>query len=253
MGLYEKDTYLNKDIMYLSNCSIYEYDISSAGYNLSKYYNLLPQDKIDILDSLTGDKDKLVKRIGIFQRDDKVYRDALKEAFKNIRQLFFSSNSLEDKDILSIKKDAIFTLRPCSITEFDNVIFKNKHSYSSYYYFEPRIEMYFNHSNGIDVKGISNSLLEKHKDYFLDFLWELFALMENSNGKALKYLMKFINYYKKKSLDVGYYRELNHDSQFAVNVKGIGTQKFDEAVGKEHLNISYNYTNYLIPLLNILF
>ena len=252
MELYEKDTYLNKDIAYLCNYSIYEYDISSAGYNLSKYYNLLSQDKIDILDSLIGEKEKLVKRIGIFQRDDKEYRDSLKEAFKNIRKLFFSTNKLEAKDILSIKKDAIFTLRPCNVTEFDNVIFKNKNSYSSYYYFEPRIEMYYS-KDGIDVKGISNTLLDKHNEYFLDFLNDLFALMENSNGKALKYLIKFINYYKKRSLDVEYYRELNFDSKFTVNVKGVGTQKFDEAVGKEHINISYNYVHYLIPLLNILY
>ena len=252
MPLYEKDTYLNRDFPYLINYTIYEYDISSAGYNLTKYYNLLDKERLSILDNLVGDKEKLVKRIGIFQRDDKIFRENIKKAFKDIRKLFFDSNDLKDEDILSIKKDAIFTLRPCINTEFNNVIFKNKNSYSSYYYFKPRIEMYSN-NNRIDVKGISDILLKKHQDYFLDFLLELFNKMENNSSNALKFLIKFINYYKKKELNVEYYRELNFDSQFTANVKGIGSKKFDEAVAKEYLDISYNYNTYLVPLLNILF
>ena len=38
--LYERTLYLNKEIDYLFNCEIREYDLKSAGLNLIKYFKL---------------------------------------------------------------------------------------------------------------------------------------------------------------------------------------------------------------------
>ena len=46
-----------------------------------------------------------------FQKNDKKFRTDLKEAFSMARESFFISNGLEEEDVISIKKDAIFTKR----------------------------------------------------------------------------------------------------------------------------------------------
>ena len=45
--LYESDTFINDNIFYLFNKTIYEFDMREAGYNLSIAYKLLSKDKIE--------------------------------------------------------------------------------------------------------------------------------------------------------------------------------------------------------------
>ena len=118
--LYKRSLYLNKNIDYLFGVDICEYDIESAGLNIIKYYGLLPQDRITYLEGMS--KEARNKQIGIYQRDDSVFKEALSEGFVNIRKEFFELNEIEDDDILSIKKDAIFTLdRRMRHTKIGNV------------------------------------------------------------------------------------------------------------------------------------
>ena len=42
-ALYTKTNYLNKNIDYLLNTDIREYDLKSAGLSLIKYFKLLPE------------------------------------------------------------------------------------------------------------------------------------------------------------------------------------------------------------------
>lgn len=248
--LYKKDTYL-KDVDYLVNHEIYEYDISSAGYNISKYYNLLPDDILEEISNIT-DKNKRVVKLGLLQRENRDFKDKLKEGFINIRKEFFESNNIKDDEILSIKKDAIFTLKPCTHTEFGNVVFKNKNYYTSYYRFYPH-EFYYG-DNKVDIKGISEVNIVRHKDYMIDFLIGLFKRMEISKeSKTIKYLVEFINYYKLRQLSSEYYRELDNRSRFRL-LKPIGDNIFmDEAVDKNLLDISYNYMTYLVPMIQYLY
>ena len=101
--LYKRSLYLNKNIDYLFGVDICEYDIESAGLNIIKYYGLLPQDRITYLEGMS--KEARNKQIGIYQRDDSVFKEALSEGFVNIRKEFFELNEIEDDDILSVKKE----------------------------------------------------------------------------------------------------------------------------------------------------
>lgn len=249
--LYERDQYLNKSIDYIISSDIIEYDISSAGYSISRRYKLLDEKTLDMLGSL--DKKSRQIRIGLLCRDNPKYNEALKSAFVNIRKEFFMANSITDDDILSIKKDAIFLLRHVNNVNFgDYVTFAEKNKYSSYFYIN-KTEFYVG-SGTLDVKGISDDKLELHRDYMLDFLYNIFKMMEVTDFKyIIKELVAFTNHYKARNLDVGYYRELNSESSYRMIDDfcghNIGIDYVDDV---ENVNISYNYMNYIRPLIAIL-
>lgn len=130
-NLYEKDLYVNKDIECIIDTPIIEYDIKQAGYNLTKYYKLLPEDKIKELSSLSKENKRI--KLGLFQRNNDVFKESLKKAFVNIRKEFFEANNIYPEEVISIKKDALFITRQLQNTEFGNVEFVKKNKYTSYY------------------------------------------------------------------------------------------------------------------------
>lgn len=250
MNLYEKHNYLNKDIDYLISREIIEYDIKSAGFNLVKKYGLLDEKKIQHLESLNREQRHIA--IGLYQRNDNEFKEALNEKFVEIRRLFFQSNNLSSDDILSIKKDAIVTLRVCDNLEFDNILFVPKNTYTSYFYMN-KFEFYLG-DDILDIKGISDEKLKLHEDYMVDFLKKILKMLEiSSRRQTIMNLKEFINYYKNKQLHYGYYRELNRDSLFKLNKSFlhdlVGMTDFTKI---EDIDISYNYMNYLVPIMNIL-
>ena len=249
--MYRHDKYRNKNIQYLISNEIIEYDIRSAGYSISRYYNLLDNKTLDKLENMSNKQRHIA--IGLLQRNDKVYNERLKQAFIDIRREFFIANKIEDRDVLSIKKDAIFLLRRIDQTKFgDTIEFRNKNTYTSYYYINRK--EFYNNKETIDVKGISDEKLELHRDYMLDFLHNIFCMMEtSSNAYVIKELVSFIDHYKSKMLEVGYYRELNDDSAYRLNNEYVGYELgLDIVDDVTDINISYNYMNYIRPLIEIL-
>lgn len=249
--LYLKDQYLDKTIPYLISSDIIEYDIRSAGYSLSRHYHLLNDDVLNLLDTLPK-KDRQIK-IGLLLRDDAEYNRRLKEAFVNIRKEFFIANSLIDDDILSIKKDAIFLLRRVSQTRFgEDIEFVEKNVYSSYYYINKK-EFYVARDR-LDVKGISEKNLEPHREYMLDFLHNIFKMIETSDQRyVIKELVSFVDHYKSGNLDIHYYRELSNECEYRLKRKFAGYDMgLIDTDDVDDLNISYNYMNYIRPLISIL-
>lgn len=246
-----KNQYTSRSRSYIISADIVEYDIKSAGLSISKYYNLLDNDILDELYALP--KHERHVHIGKLCRDNKEYNEALKQGFINIRKEFFEANNIEDSDVLSIKKDAIFLLRRVNVTKFgDCVEFTNKNEYTSYYYINRK--EFYNNSERLDVKGISDKQLELHRDYMLDFLHNIFNMLETcTNDVVIKELVGFSDAYKNKELEVGYYRELNSDSSYRLkngNFVGIplGITEIGDVDG---INISYNYMNYIRPIIDI--
>jgi hypothetical protein len=254
--IYERHNFLNKDISYLINTEILEYDIKSAGFNIVKRFDLLPESKVRYLEKLSK-KERQVT-IGLWIRNNKQLAVDINNSFIATRKEFFKANELTEDDILSIKKDAIFTLKRCHELEFDSIIFDEKNFYSSYFYLNKK-EFYFNSfANKLDVKGISETNLEKHRPYILDFLSKFFRLLEMSDTEnATKRLKQFANYYREKTLHVGYYRELSADSTYVMKNDEIYKNRsvlLDNVDNDfiDMLNINHNYICYVIPLLNIL-
>lgn len=249
--LYRHDRYLNKNIPYIISNEIVEYDMQSAGFNLIKKFRLLDDNKIAYLETLPK-KDRHIQ-IGWYQRKDKEFRIALRDKFIEARKWFFENNELKDDEVLSIKKDAVVTLRRCHVLEWGNVIFAEKNLYTSYYHLN-NFEFYYNGNVGIDVKGIDDETLELHRDYMLDFLFNFFKLVEiSTKKKTIEMLKSFNHYYKAKQLDVGYYRELDEKSLYRVSEKLFGKQIGMREVGSlKNVEIGYNQANYIIPLISIL-
>lgn len=248
--LYEKSLYLNRDIDYLFNNEIIEYDMREAGYSLIREYKLLSNDVIDKLSKYS--KDKRTIRIGMIQRENNDFKNKLKEAFSEARKIFFNDNDLYEENILSIKKDAIFVRnKRCKSIKFGNYIeFRPKNVYTSYMLLDNN-EYYFN-KRIVDVKGISEKKLKPHIDYMLDFLVEFVNLRESNNIKMTqKYLRDFLYYYRNKELEIGYYRELNKKSMYTLFIDNRYVDS-DLCDTLENVNIMYNYLKLLLPIINII-
>lgn len=226
-----KTNWLNPYIQYLFDDEIIEYDMKDAGFNIIKQFKLLPSEKIIELEKMGKGFDRH-KAIGILQRD-REFSTRLLDKFAEMRGLFVGYNNLGDNNIIAVKKDAIFTIGECKKTKFGGIEFAQKNRYSSYIRFEDNhnIEIYY--SNELtDVKGMSESSLNRHRFYILQFLREVIAKLEDKNSSVRRDLIKFIMDYKSMTLDETYYLEFNNKST--------------------DINPVYNYQKVLIPLVQII-
>ncbi len=176
--LYKSDTFVNDNIFYLFNKTIYEYDIKSAGYNLSRAYKLLPEEKLEELGRFK--KDRRTIEIGNIQRSNPEYKEQLKQAFEEARRMFFEANDLQEDEIISIKKDAIFTTKYCKFQKFLNYIeFRPKNEYSSYIRLNKKIELYYSQSQ-LDIKGLGDDTIEcDHNHIDENTIWDVLPEPDN--------------------------------------------------------------------------
>lgn len=235
--MYEHDLYVNESNPYLFNTDIFEYDMKDAGFSLIKEFNLLDKSTIDKLSK--QDKNTRKVNIGKIQKNNPELVKSLNNAFKEARRLFFEANQIENNDLISIKKDAIFICKLCKFQEFGkNINFRPKNSYTSYINIGRRIEFYYN-SDKLDVKGLSDENYEKHKDYLIKFISQFIKSVESGNKIAtIKMLRNFIDSYKWKELDIGYYRTFDNKSVFKVIEGDI---EFDRYQNVDELDITYNF------------
>lgn len=262
--LYLKDNYLAKFYKLLLNKTIIEYDLKSANTSLCKEYDLLPDNIITKIEN-KNKKDRQVT-IGKMMRKDKKLKEGIKLGFVDIRGRFFEANNIQDEEVLSIKKDAIFCLREMDITDFGKCHFVKKNEYTSYMYLDTerqKLEFYYSSirenledDGKLDIKGINDIALEKHEDYLMKFFIILFRHLETSSEQVLySYIKRFIHKYKNLGLEVGYYREFNQSSIIhLIN----SPEEYDDEVfipyehKQEHIDIDFNFFYILLPILKII-
>ena len=227
-----KSVWLNPNIEYLFNDEIIEYDIQDAGFSLIKQYKLLPDEKIKELILLGKGKERHIA-VGLLQRDDKEFTKRLMDKFAEIRKIFLAVNNLTDENIISVKKDAIFTTKYCPKTKFNDIIFAEKHHYTSYIRFPNinNLELYYS-TKGIDVKGMNDHAVNRHRLYMMEFIRKYINMIESKNPRVRRYVMNFIMQYKSLELDEAYYLEFNN-------------------ISKE-LNPLFNFQNIIIPMAQII-
>jgi len=225
-----KSMYLNPNIEFLFNGEIIEYDMRDAGFSIIKQYKLLSDMVINQL-AVMEKMDRVIN-IGKLQGQDKDFSNALLDKFTELRTLFISSNRLQDGNIISVKKDAIFTIGKCSQRKFGDIEFVEKNRYSSYIRFtnNSNIELYYNEDK-IDIKGIGEIGINRHRLYLIDFIDKVIKYIEAKNPYVKKYIKDFIMKYKTKTLDEGFYIEFNNMSQLGDDM--------------------FNYQKLLIPLVQI--
>lgn len=228
----QKQVWFNPSIEYLFDEDIIEYDMKDAGFNLIKTYNLLPQRKIQELELLGKGIDRHIM-IGKLQRDDKEFSKRLTNAFIEMRSTFVNVNKLDDTNIISVKKDAIFTTKRCDQLEFGQIRFADKNRYSSYIRFSNigDIEIYYS-DNGMDIKGLGDHAENCHRLYLLEFIREVIQMLEEKNPRTKRWIMGFISKYKAKLLDEEYYLKFDRKSR--------------------ELDPLFNYRNIIIPIVTII-
>ena len=245
--IYQSDSFKNHNIPFLFNKDIIEYDMKTAGYSLVREFNLLPSKTIEKLDKMK--KQQRTIEIGKIQRDDEDFKRNLQRAFSDARELFFDANDIDTNEVLSIKKDAIFLNKKCNHTKFgDYIDFRPKNEYTSYIQLN-RLEFYYSPQQ-IDVKGISNEKLELHKDCMIKFICNFFRKMETSSDEdVIEFTKRFIDKYKRRELEVGYYREFDFNSKYRTIDDELFEEYWEE--NKDELNISYNFQNILLKFIVI--
>lgn len=156
--------YLNEGIRYYVG-NIFEYDIKHAYPSILKNTDFKFTDKtlrkdIEELDNYKNKKELLI-RIGYeikYNRDIiKYINDKLLETI----ELFQSHNSLDDNNVISIKKDALFVTKMCKNLVFNDIEFVEKHNFQLYFYdFVKKHEYYINkkfNNYYYNIKGINNN------------------------------------------------------------------------------------------------
>jgi hypothetical protein len=247
--IYLRDSFINPNVAYLFNTEIVEYDMKEAGFSLVQEYELLPKTVIEDLKKIPKEQRKI--EIGNLQRQSDKLKSDLKTAFALARERFFDLNVLDKEDIISIKKDAIFTTKKCNIQEIgDYIVFRPKNTYTSYIHMYTHLEFYYNPTT-LDIKGIGDEKLVYHEDYMIKFLKNFFHKMETEDPiKVIEYTKRFIDKYKKMELEVGYYRNFDVKSEFHLKDKSAVFMDYWED-SKEDLDITYNYFNILMKLIKI--
>lgn len=206
----EKSNWFNPKIEYLFNSLIYEYDIKNAGFSIIQEFGLLPSSEIMRLSKM--EKGVQTIEIGKLMGKDKSFSSALQEHFALVRKFFIDSNYIEDCDLVSVKKDALFCTKECSKLKFGKVEFRVKNKYSSYIRFplNNNLEIYYNDGCKLEVKGITDSNLNKHRIYMLEFIQKFIAMVEERNPAVKNFFKEFLMKYKWFELDTEYYLEFNN-------------------------------------------
>lgn len=247
--LYEKHNFLRKDIDYLVNKPIREYDMSSGGYSILKKANVFSDKEIKRINQMS--KFERNYFLGNYVRDHGL-SELQMNGFIDARKEFFIRNNIKDDEVLSIKKDAIFLInKTVTNLSFSGYKFRLDNVYSSYYYLS-EIEFYYSRKKQfLDVKGINDEVLKSHYDYFLKDLYLIMKLNEKNNKDYLfSYLKNYREKYLERKLPIEHYRELNEDNSFLTNQKILANEiLFDNYENVNDIRIEYNYFKFVIPLI----
>lgn len=208
--LYIKHNYTNRGIAYLKNNIIREYDMVNAGINILRQNNVFSQEEYDQLNSM----DKLEKNIlvGKFLKNNSDISDALMNEFINIRKELFERNNINDEDILSIKKDAVFVINKkmndLELSEFYQ--FQEKNKYIGYMNIDKKEFYYDMNKRLLDIKGFPKDVKAHHMNYLFKELEELLYLdLSDKKNMVFEKLIKLKYNFVSKELDKGYYLDIN--------------------------------------------
>lgn len=219
-NLWSRANYLS-GIPYIIGQYITEYDIAKANINILLYLGAIDRNLYDIL--ANSNKEYREIYIGKLQRENPQLSEMKSKGIEEFRKRFIQTNQLEDKDILSIKSDAVFVLgKSCQHRRFENVEFKVANVYNAFMHIG-NLEIYygFDTISGdqvLDVKGINDKKLELHRDHMMLFLCDVFyRLLHRGSEEAIKLSNQFLEVLlTRSSPDPEFYRSFDMYSGFTV-------------------------------------
>lgn len=249
VNLYENVNY-TANVDYIIGSYIREYDIAKANISILYWKGVLNREQYDFL--YHADRMTRQVTIGKLRQKNPELGKALDAGIIEAKKIFFEANNIKDFDVLCIKNDAVYLInRTPNITRIsDTVEFVCKNIYTSYLYINRVQYMYFYDpimkKEVLDIKGIGEDNIEKHRNYFYEFLMELlYTATTDSIENTLMLIQDFSNKYVLGDLDLGYYREFNAASQFRIqgglSYMEVTADHLPES-SKGILNKSYNYS-----------
>ncbi|ALN97974.1 hypothetical protein Bp8pS_295 [Bacillus phage vB_BpuM-BpSp] len=253
MNLYEKHNYTNKNILYLKNNIVYEYDMVNAGINILFHNNVLNKQQVDRLNNM----EKLEKNItvGKFLKKNKSINDGLIKEFINIRKHLFELNNIENKDVLSIKKDAIFLInKELEHLELnENYKFQEKNKYTAFIQINNKEFFYDPKKEEFDIKGFSKNIKDHHVNFLFKELREIMLLDMNNNSREVFERLLTLKYeFLEKQLDKGYYLDIQQGN-YIIKLNDTFTYSL-ENINKETIKhcLIDNNLNFIVNMIKIL-
>lgn len=241
--LYKAVNWTNRNIPFVVNRPIIEYDMRRAGLSVIKQFELLPVDRIEKLDEM--EKRKADVAIGKLRGKDKDFSKKFGDAMTEARKLFITSNRLEEPDIVSIKNDAFFVIGSCPNTKFGYIEFRPKHTYTSFINLD-KIEFYYN-TERMDIKGLSDGALRNQEEYWIKTINKFMSIIETgTRTEALLFMKHLVDSYKALELPGSYYREFSVEDKYRTLEGDLYGEYWEDR--KEDLDISYNYEHVVLPL-----
>lgn len=243
MSIIDKHNYIDKSIVFYTK-PIYEYDMKQGGFSILKEKKAITQDQIDYIERLS--KEDRVVYIGKILRDRPALNVVLNEGFKEARNFLYNENNMNDSNIISIKKDAVFVNKKLTKLDFGEYHFNLKNKFT-FLALLNNIEFYLDEYNNITTKGLGKS----NNEIFMLELKKIFMLIQKNNlDSAIKYLKRYRKRYLEKQLDLENYRELNMDNLFRTKKIIAGSIILSEDCDDvDEIDISYNYINYILPII----
>lgn len=212
-------------IKYFVNTYIREYDLSKANINALLYTGRITQEEHATY--LSMDKQEREVKIGLWIKKDKsVYKDIQSGIIEAKRRLVFA-NSIDDFDVVSVKNDAMFIVgKELSQTEFPPFKFNLKNVFTVYLQAE-ELEIYYGDfvdpvsgmiNTNLDVKGMSDEALMRHRGGMLDLVCDIcFKLQREDIRETMQWISEIYRLYVTRQLPKEYYRNFDAFSGYTIN------------------------------------
>jgi hypothetical protein len=233
--------------------TILEYDMTAAGLSVLRERGLVSSKEGEELAALP--KAERVVAVGMLCREDDNILNELERGTKQAVATFCHENGFTDEDIISVKRDAVYVLRPARILQVGKFLnFRESGKYSSFYNLSG-IEMYYScWTKSIVVKGLGKGIEVDHREYFLKFLRGIMDLAENLHSdRLLPILAQRRREYVTIKSTYECYKEMGPNNAYKLKNQIAGTALYvNDWPGDDNIDISFNYTKFLIPLISCL-
>ena len=210
------------EISYLTNTFIYEYDIHKANISVLYSKGIINKEWYDKLYGAERMRRQVFVGKLLRARPDLV--PILQQGILEAKCVFAELNGLNQSDVLAIKNDALFLIdKQPQKTQFGLIQFVCKNVYTGFYRLQ-NLELYYyanamTQQENLEIKGISDELIVVHKEYFYQFLKDLFYTVQfNGIEIALRLMKSFYMQYISLSLPIGYYRRFDSESMYHLKI-----------------------------------
>ena len=231
---------------------ITEVDMSAAGLTVIRQEGLLPGPVLARVEALPKSQQSVA--VGKLSRLPE-YKGLASRVTDGIRRRvddMLAANEVGPDRILSVKRDAVFVTGPppARLVLRDGTRFRVKASYTSFAHLGS-VEVYAVPKRGMaDLKGIPEERRAAHAAFTTRMVLDVLALLERGNlVEAAATLQQFRADYAARLLPLGFYREFNSTSSFALRAGDSVFHLDGEAdVERGSIEIAYNLRNVIVPL-----